>query len=83
VGMTVTVIDWLYLSGGSLSADESSPPARWTEWVPLVFAPWPSREFFLIFCSRLRFWTLGIGAMAASQSIGPSSISLDRRYVIG
>jgi hypothetical protein len=46
-------------SVASLAADGSLPLVCWTEWCsfPWCSYPWPSREFFLIFCWRLRFST--------------------------
>jgi hypothetical protein len=59
VGMTVMVIGWLYLFGGSsggrriVAASESDRVVL----VPLVLVPLAIAEFFLIFRSRLQFST--------------------------
>ncbi len=52
VGMTVMVIGWLYLFGG-LSGGRRIVAASVLDRVVLVpwcSYPWPSREFFLVFC---------------------------------
>ena len=69
-GMTVMVIGWLYLFGGL----SGSPRAYWTGCCPFHWYsyPWPSREFFLIFCWHLRFSTrrsaLALGCFSVDRT---------------
>ena len=74
VGMAVMVIGWLYLFGG-LSGGRRIVAASVLDrvvLVPLVLVLWPSREFFLIFCSRLRFSTrrsaLALGCFSVDRT---------------
>jgi hypothetical protein len=84
VGMSVMVIGWLYLFGG-LSGGRRIVAAGALEGArSLCVRTLAIAGVFLHFLLAFALLdpTLGIGVMAASQSIGPSLISLDRRYVI-
>jgi hypothetical protein len=86
MGMTVMVIGWLYLFGG-LSGGRRIVAASVLDrvlLVPLVLVPLAIAGGFSSFSAGVcgsrpdaRHWRL-----AASQSIGPPSIALGRRYAI-
>jgi hypothetical protein len=81
MGMTVMVIGWLYLFGG-LSGGRRIVAASVLDrvvLVPLVLVPLAISFSAGVCGSRpdARHWRL-----AASQSVGPRLISLDRRYAI-